>query len=48
MNGRLLKTNKRNINMDAKVRHKPIEIVDHVSNRFVILITNDRWILNLV
>ena len=30
--------------MDAKIRHKLIEIDDHVSDRIVILITNDRWL----
>ena len=29
--------------MDVKIRHKLIEIEDHVSDRFVILITNYRW-----
>ena len=30
--------------MDVKIKHKVIEIEDHVSDRFVILITNDRWL----
>ena len=30
--------------MDVKIRHKLIEIEDHVSDRFVILITNYRWL----
>ena len=30
--------------MDVKIRHKLIEIKNHVSDRFVILITNDRWL----
>ena len=34
--------------MDVKIRHKLIEIEDHVSDRFVILITNYRWLRILV
>ena len=30
--------------MDIKIRHKLIEIEDCVSDRFVILITNYRWL----
>ena len=30
--------------MDVKIRHKLIEIEDRVSDRFVILITNYRWL----
>ena len=30
--------------MDVKIRHKLIEIEDNVSDRFVILITNYRWL----
>ena len=30
--------------MDVKIRHKFIEIEDRVSDRFVILITNYRWL----
>ena len=30
--------------MDVKIRQMLIEIEDHISNRFVILITNDRWL----
>ena len=30
--------------MDVKIRHKLIEIEEHVSDRFVILKTNDRWL----
>ena len=30
--------------MDVKIRHKLIEIEDCVSDRFVILITNYRWL----
>ena len=30
--------------MDVKIRHMLIGIEDHVSDRFVILITNDRWL----
>ena len=30
--------------MDVKIRHKLIEIVDRVSDRFVILVTNYRWL----
>ena len=30
--------------MDVKIRHKLIEFEDRVSNRFVILITNYRWL----
>ena len=29
--------------MDVKIKHKLIEIEDRVSDRFVILVTNDRW-----
>ena len=32
------------ISMDIKIRHKLVEIEDCVSNRFVILITNYRWL----
>ena len=32
------------ISMDVKIRHKLIEIEDRVSDRFVILITNYRWL----
>ena len=32
--------------MDVKIRHKLIEIEDRVSDRFVILITNYRWLKN--
>ena len=31
--------------MNVKIRHKLIEIEDCVSDRFVILITNYRWLL---
>ena len=31
--------------MDVKIRHKLIEIEDCVSDRFVIFITNYRWLL---
>ena len=34
--------------MDVKNRHKLIEIEDCVSDRFVILITNYRWLIYLV
>ena len=34
--------------MDVKNRHKLIEIEDCVSDRFVILITNYRWLIHLV
>ena len=30
--------------MDVKIRHKLIEIEDRVSDRFVILVTNYRWL----
>ena len=30
--------------MDIKIRHKLIEIEDRVSDRFVILVTNYRWL----
>ena len=30
--------------MDVKIRHKLIEIEDRVSDRFIILITNYRWL----
>ena len=30
--------------MDVKIRHKFIKIEDRVSDRFVILITNYRWL----
>ena len=30
--------------MDVKIRHKLIEFEDRVSDRFVILVTNDRWL----
>ena len=30
--------------MNVKIRHKLIENEDHVSDRFVIYITNDRWL----
>ena len=30
--------------MDLKIRHKLIEIEDRVSDRFVIPVTNDRWL----
>ena len=30
--------------MDVKIRHKLIEIKDRLSDRFVILITNYRWL----
>ena len=30
--------------MDVKIRHKLIEIEDRVSDRFVIFVTNYRWI----
>ena len=30
--------------MDVKIRHKLIEIEDRVSDMFVILITNNRWL----
>ena len=30
--------------MDVKIRHKLIKIEDRVSDRFVILITNYRWL----
>ena len=30
--------------MDVKIRHKLIETDDRVSDRFVILVTNYRWI----
>ena len=30
--------------MGVKIRHKRIEIEDHVSDRFVILVTNYRWL----
>ena len=30
--------------MDVNIRHKLIEIEDRVSDRFVILITNYRWL----
>ena len=32
------------ISMDVKIRHKLIKIEDRVSDRFVILITNNRWL----
>ena len=32
------------ISMDVKIRHKLIEIEDDVSDRFVILIANYRWL----
>ena len=32
------------ISMDVMIRHKLIEIEDRVSDRFVILITNYRWL----
>ena len=31
--------------MDVKIRHKLIKIKDRVSDRFVILITNYRWLI---
>ena len=34
--------------MDVKIRHKLTEIKDRVSDRFVIFITNDRWLRILV
>ena len=30
--------------MDVKIRHKLIEIEDRVSDRFVILVTKNRWL----
>ena len=30
--------------MDVKIRHKLIEIEDRVSDRFVTLVTNYRWL----
>ena len=30
--------------MDVKIRHKLIEIEDRVSDRYLILITNNRWL----
>ena len=30
--------------MHIKTRHRLFDIEDHVSDRFVILITNDRWL----
>ena len=30
--------------MDVKIRHKLIEIEDHLSDRFVILVTNYMWL----
>ena len=33
--------------MDVKIRHKLIEIEDCVSDRFVILVTNYRWLRSL-
>ena len=30
--------------MDIKIRHKVTEIEDRVSDRFVILVTNYRWL----
>ena len=30
--------------MDVNIRHKLIEIEDRVSDRFVILVTNYRWL----
>ena len=30
--------------MDVKIRHQLIEIEDRVSDRFVILVTNYRWL----
>ena len=30
--------------MDVKIRHKLMEIEDRVSDRFVILITNNWWL----
>ena len=30
--------------MDVKIRHKLIDIEDRVSDRFVILVTNYRWL----
>ena len=30
--------------MDVKIRHKLIEVEDHVSDRFVILVTNYTWL----
>ena len=30
--------------MDVKIKHKIFEIEDRVSDRFVILITNYRWL----
>ena len=32
------------MSMDVKIRQKLIEIEDHISDRFVIRITNDRWL----
>ena len=34
--------------MDVKIRHKLIEIEDRVYDRFVILITNYRWLRRFV
>ena len=33
--------------MDVKIRHMLIEIEDRVSDRFVILLTNYRWLIIL-
>ena len=30
--------------MDVKIKHKLVEIKDRVSDRFVILVTNYRWL----